>query len=113
MAAQRVEPRELAQRDRVLDAVAGALGEREAAQELRVRLVEPPRETERDAEPDRQLHRDVAERRLAARLLERGLDQRQGRRGIAPVDLDLGHELAGELRLAAGAGPPCRPRAPS
>src|SRR5262249_54027489 len=71
--------------------------------ELVVRLVAATGETQRHAEPDRQLHRDVALRGLAARLFERGLDQGQGGRGVAAIDLDLGHELAGQLGLATRA----------
>ena len=90
----------LAQRDRVLDAVPRGLGEPQAAQQLRVGVVEAAHEPQRHAEADRELHGHVALRRLRARLLERGLDQRQRGGSVAAIDLELGQELAGELGLA-------------
>jgi len=103
MALEGIEVRELAERDRVLDAVARALRHGETAQQVGVRLVEAAHEPQRHAETDRELHGHVALRRLRTRLLERGLDQRQRGGPVAAIDLDLGLELARQLGLTAGA----------
>jgi hypothetical protein len=66
-----------------------------------MRLVLATDQPHRHAEPDRQLHRDIALRRLRTCLLERGLDQRQGGGTVATVELDLGQELARQLSFAA------------
>ena len=47
-----------------------------------------------------ELRDQVALRRAPARVVERGLEQRERRRGVAAVQRQLAEELAGQRRLA-------------
>jgi hypothetical protein len=101
--ARRIDARELAQGDRLLDTVPARLGEREPARQTRVRLVVTREQTLRDADADLELHDQIAARREHARLGERGLEDRQRARAIAAIEFEFGEVLAREFGLARGA----------
>ena len=87
----------------MLDAITGGLGHGQTARQLRMRVGGASHHAQRDAEPDGELHGDVALGGLRTRLFEGRLDESQGGRAVAAIELDLGEELACEFELAAGA----------
>ena len=104
VAARGVEARQRAQRDRVLDAVAEPLRQREALERVALRVVGAADHLQRQRRcAIVQFHHHVAVRR-ARRLLERGLDQCSAAGAVTAVEFDLGEELVGQQRLAPRAG---------